>query len=85
MASSAPNGSSIISAAGSCARQRAICSRCCMPPDICEGYLSRAGAQADAREQRGDAAGRSARGVPMASSASETLPAAVRQGSSALA
>ena len=39
IASSAPNGSSIISAAGSCARQRAICSRCCMPPDICDGIF----------------------------------------------
>ena len=33
IASSAPKGSSISSTEGSCARQRAICSRCCMPPE----------------------------------------------------
>ena len=83
IASSAPNGSSIISAAGSCARQRAICSRCCMPPDICDGYLSGEWQEADAFEERRDPFAPRLRGVPIASSASETLPSAVRQGSSA--
>ena len=37
MASRAPKGSSISNTFGSWARQRAICSRCCMPPDSSAG------------------------------------------------
>ena len=37
ISSSAPNGSSISSSAGSNERARAIEARCCMPPESCHG------------------------------------------------
>ena len=39
IASSAPNGSSISSTAGSWTSARQIDARCCMPPESCHGYL----------------------------------------------
>ena len=40
ISSSAPNGSSISSSAGSKASARAIATRCCMPPESCHGLWS---------------------------------------------
>ena len=40
ISSSAPNGSSISSSAGSNASARAIETRCCMPPESCHGWWS---------------------------------------------
>ena len=37
ISSSAPNGSSMSRSAGSKARARAIDTRCCMPPESCQG------------------------------------------------
>ena len=37
ISSSAPNGSSINSSFGSNDRARAMATRCCMPPDSCQG------------------------------------------------
>ena len=52
IASSAPNGSSISSTAGSCTSARQIDARCCMPPDSCHGNLRSKSLQARHREQR---------------------------------
>ena len=38
ISSSAPNGSSISSSAGSNESARAIATRCCMPPESCHGW-----------------------------------------------
>ena len=40
ISSSAPNGSSISSSAGSNESARAIATRCCMPPESCHGWWS---------------------------------------------
>jgi hypothetical protein len=39
ISSSAPNGSSISSSAGSTESVRAMDTRCCMPPESCQGNL----------------------------------------------
>ena len=65
------------------ARHRAICSRCCMPPDIREGYLSAWAPRPIVCSRRLISAGMSARGLLQASIASSTFLAALRHGSSA--
>ena len=84
MASSAPNGSSMSMMRGSCDRQRAICTRCCMPPDSWVGKRSAAWERPIFSTSCATRASRCAFTGMVFSKASATLPETVRQGSRAL-
>ena len=73
IASSAPNGSSISSTSASWASARARATRCRMPPDSSCGRLSPKPPSRTAPAARRSRRRRSARGTPLARSASSTL------------
>ena len=79
ISSSAPNGSSISRMAGSRARARAMATRCCIPPDSCQGrWRPNSESSTSARSSRARAC-RSALGRRITSSGSSTLRSTVRQ------
>ena len=79
ISSSAPNGSSISSSAGSNDSARAIETRCCMPPESCHGLLDSKPVSSTSSSISATRARRRARSQPSISSGSETLRETVRQ------
>ena len=79
ISSSAPNGSSISSTAGSNESARAIETRCCMPPDSCHGRLDSNPLSSTSSSISSTRARRFARSQPSISSGRATLRATVRQ------
>ena len=79
ISSSAPNGSSIRSNAGSNASARAIATRICMPPDSCQGWWSPNPCNSTRLSISSTRCLRFVRSQPSISSGSATFFATVRQ------
>src|SRR5919199_5351461 len=83
ISSSAPKGSSINRIEGRNESARAMETRCCMPPESCQGYERANSCRFISRSRSMVRRSRSARGTPMISNGSCTFVATVRQSKSA--
>ena len=79
ISSRAPNGSSIRISDGLNVSARAIATRCCMPPDSCQGWWLSNPVSSTSSSSSRTRSRRAARSQPIISSGSETFFSTVRQ------